>query len=249
MTAPPATLYHRLERLHLRQWVLRIVPPLAVVATNGAGRLDRPELPRFDAPLAAFGLTGGAAGGAACAVSLAGAAAVAVAAVLRVGAKGVLVRKTTVTTAGVYGLVRHPFYLASLVGAVGVLLVAGPLGAVVAAAWTAAALPVFLVTVRGEEDGLRRIHGAAWDAYAARVPRLLPTGSRPAAAGDASDGAPVRVTWANLVAEGEPPRWLRFASGALVVTAFRLDGTPAVAAAVAAAVAWAASHLVPRARR
>ncbi|MCE9635875.1 MAG: isoprenylcysteine carboxylmethyltransferase family protein [Planctomycetes bacterium] len=246
MTSTDATPYHRIERAHMRQWVLRVVPPLAVLATNGTGWLDIAALPRFDGPLAAAGLPPYARGGAVAAIRCTGAALVLTAAALRIGAKGVLVRKTTVTTAGVYGLVRHPFYLASMVGAVGVFAVAGPLGAALAMAWLVVALPVFLITVRGEEAGLRRIHGPAWDAYAARVPRLLPTGARANDRSSVEPGPPSRVTWANLVVEGEPPRGLRFLAGALVVAAFGVGGTLGIGLAAAGALCWGASHLVPR---
>lgn len=240
-TAPSAPTrprgYLQVEGLHLRQWVLRAVPILAVAATNGAGWLDLAAFPRHDAPLRYAGLPSGI--GTAC--GIAGAALIALATILRVAAKGVLVRKTTVTTGGAYGLVRHPFYLATLMGAVGVLLLAGPLGGVVAAAWLAVAIPVFLVTIAGEEAGLRSIHGAAWDAYAARVPRLLPTGRL------GGDRAP--VTWANLVKEGEPPRCLRFLAGATAVLAFRTGGTGGAILVAGAALAFAASHVVARSSR
>ena len=231
--------YFRVERLHLRQWALRAVLPLAALATNGSGWIDLAGLPAWDAPLA--GLASDARSAVAAACWAAGAALVATSAWLRVCAKGVLVRKTTVTTSGAYGLVRHPFYLANLIGAVGVFVVAGPLGAAIGAAWLAAAIPVYLVTVGGEESGLRREHGAAWDAYAARVPRLLPV--RPSW----GDGA--RITWTNLVTEGEPPRGLRFVASAALVAAARLGGPAATWTAAAAAVAWASSLALARASR
>lgn len=238
---PPSRLYDFVERRHLRQWALRFVPPAAALATNGSGWIDVAWLPRHDAPLRALGLP--AAAGVGCVA--AGAAAVAVAAVLRVLAKAVLVRKTVVTTAGIYGRVRHPFYLATLVGGVGTFALAGPLGVVAAAAWLVLALPVFLVTIAGEETGLRAAHGAAWDAYAAAVPRLLPRGRHaPAGAGE-----PARGTWANLVHEGEPPRGLRFLAGAALVVACRLGGTAGTVAACAAAAAFAGSHVVARRSR
>lgn len=237
---PPDPTYARVERLHLRQVALRVVPALAVLSTNGAGWVRIGGLPAHDAPVVALGLP--AATG--TWLAAAGVLFVATAAILRVLAKGVLVRKTTVTTAGVYGLVRHPFYLANLVGAVGTFLLAGPLGAVVCAVWLAAAIPVYLVTIAGEEAGLRAHHGAAWDAYAARVPRLVP---RPAPAfvrpGLSSGGGP-RPTWANLVTEGEPPRGLRFLAGAAVVAAARCGGDPGAWIAAAAVALWAGSHVV-----
>src|SRR6185295_18665418 len=42
--------YSFVEGLHLRQWAVRAVLPLAALATNGAGRFDVAWLPRHDAP-------------------------------------------------------------------------------------------------------------------------------------------------------------------------------------------------------
>lgn len=224
--------YRAVEGHHLRQWLVRGSVPLALLATNGAGWLDVAALPRFDLPWARLP----AAAPAAC--TAAGALLVTVAALLRVLSKGVLVRKTTLTTGGVYRLVRHPFYLATILGSLGVLLLAGPLGALVGVVWLVLAVPVFGITVAGEEDGLGTLFPARWDAYAAAVPRLLPglrLGPRPA--------EPVRTTWRNLRQEGEPPRLLRFLGGALAVAAFALGGVPALLAA--AALLFAASHLTP----
>jgi hypothetical protein len=217
------------EGRHLRQWLVRGSVPLALLATNGAGWLDTPALPRFD----------GLAPDAALHCGVVGVVLVLVSAVLRVLSKGVLLRKTTLTTGGVYRLVRHPFYLATIIGSVGVLVLAGPLGTLVAAVWLVLALPVFGITVAGEEDGLGTLFPERWAAYAAAVPRLLPTpfrlGPRPA--------EPVRVTWANLRVEGEPPRLLRFLAGALAIAAFAFGGH-AVPLVVAGAL-FAASRLLP----
>jgi protein-S-isoprenylcysteine O-methyltransferase Ste14 len=227
--------YDRVEGLHLRQWALRLVPPLAILATNGAGFVALPALPAWDAPLRACG----APPALGTVVTLAGGASVAAAAVLRVLAKGVLVRKATVTRTGAYAAVRHPFYLANLLGAVGTFALAGPLGALVAVAWLAAALPIYLVTIDGEEQGLRRLHGPAWDEYAARVPRLVPRGLP-------SRGVFAGMTWRNLVDEGEPPRCLRFLAGAVVVLACRLGDPWTWPVAAAGGTLWALSHVVPR---
>ncbi len=162
--------YRFAEGWHLRQWALRSAVPLAALATNGAGWLAVRALPDHRAPLGWLG-----AGPATVPVLLgAGLGLVVLCAWLRVLAKGVLVRKTTLTTGGVYRRMRHPFYLANLIGALGVFLIAGPLGAVVGAIWLAVAAPVFAVTVRGEEDGLATLYPEAWAAYAAHVPSWLP---------------------------------------------------------------------------
>lgn len=233
------SLYSRIEALHLRQGLQRVVPLVGALALNGVGWLDLPGLPRPHRSLGAA-----PAGSAAdAALALSGAALVAVAASLRVAAKGVLVRKRTVTRSGVYGRVRHPYYLANLLGSAGILLVAGLPGAAAAVAWLAAATPVFLVTVRGEEAGLRRDHPDAWDAYAARVPRLVPSVlSR-------TVGDPTPVTWRNLVAEHEPPRLCRFVAGALAVVSCRFDGAAAWSWGAAAAALFLASHVLALATR
>lgn len=229
--AAPSTWYLVVERLHLRQWMLRAALPLAILATNGAGWLRVGFLPRHDAP--------GFSPGLALALRAAGAALVLGSAALRVAAKGVLVRKTTLTRAGVYGRVRHPFYLANLAGAAGTFLCAGPLGAVAGAGWLAAALPVFLVTVAGEEAGLRRLHGEEFERYAADVPALLPRARR-------TRGAPGGPTWEGLWTEREPPRLLRFVGGALLVAGSAATGAAAAALLAAGAASFAASYVVRR---
>jgi hypothetical protein len=208
---------------------MRAVLPLAVLATNGRGVLDVAGLPRHDAL--------GAAPDAEAALRVAGVALVVASAVLRVLAKGVLVRRATLTTGGVYGVVRHPFYLANLVGAVGVFLVAGLLGAAVGAAWLAVAIPVYVVTIRGEEAALAALFPAQWSAYGGRVRALVPGLPPP-------DREPARVTWANLRAEREPPRLLRFAGGAAAVLALTLAAPGAWVALAAACAVFAASYVV-----
>src|SRR5262249_12818060 len=150
---------------------------------NGMGRLDVAWLPRHDLL--------GAPASADAALRWAGVAAVALAAWLRVLAKGVLVRRTTLTTGGVYARVRHPFYLANLVGAVGTFCIAGTLGGAIAAVWLVLAVPVFAATIRGEETALARLYPDPWTGYAARVRALVP-GRRFA------DAPAARVTWTNL---------------------------------------------------
>ncbi len=226
---PPDPAYALVEGLHLRQWALRAVVPLAALSTNGAGPLDVAWLPTHDAP--------GLPPAAETALRIAGGGLVALSAVLRVLAKGVLVRKTTLTTGGVYGFVRHPFYLANLIGAVGAFLLAGALGGALAAAWLLVAAPIYAVTVRGEDAALARLYPAEFAVYAANVralaPGAPPTG-RPRAA----------VTWANLVAEREPPRLLRFLAGAALVFGMTLSGPASTAVIATAVLAFGASHLL-----
>jgi protein-S-isoprenylcysteine O-methyltransferase Ste14 len=224
---PPGGAYGVVERLHLRQWALRAVVPLAALATNGAGLLDVAWLPRSPSvpPAAEHALRG------------TGLALVVVSATLRVAAKGVLVRKTTLTTGGVYGAVRHPFYLANLLGALGTFLVAGPLGAAVGAAWIVVAAPIYAATIAGEEKALARLYPAEFSEYAAHVRALLP--GRPPPRRPAT-----RVTWANLRAEREPPRLLRFLAGAVFVSGLTTAGPAAAVAIAAAAAAFGISHVL-----
>jgi len=230
--------YRFVEGLHLRQWLARATAPLAILCTNGAGLLDREALPRHDAPIEWFSLRAETELG----VRIAGALLMLLAAWLRVESKGVLVRRVTLTTGGVYARVRHPFYLAVLIGSVGLLLFAGALGAVVATAWLALAAPVYAATVAGEEDGLGTLFPDAWEAYARDVPRLLPLPGRRAAR---SDAAP-RVTWSNLVREHEPPRLLRFFGAAAAVGGFVVpDGSTGLVLLGVAAGLFAASRLAP----
>jgi hypothetical protein len=100
--------------------------------------------------------------------------------------------------------VRHPFYLANLLLEIGLLLFAG--------AWWA--VPVYLAvahfaynaTMDEEEADLAALHGDAWRAYAARVPRLVPwRGPCPPAPGPG-------FSVMNLVYEREIPRLLRLLS-------------------------------------
>ena len=221
----PGGAYGLVERAHLRQWAMRAVVPLAALSTNGAGLLDVAWLPTSrSAPHAAEH-----------ALRWTGLALVVVSAALRVAAKGVLVRKTTLTTGGVYGVVRHPFYLANIIGALGTFLVAGPLGTVVGAAWVVVAAPLYLITIAGEETALSRIFADEFAAYSAHVRALVP--------GRPPPGRPAtRVTWANLKAEREPPRLLRFLAGAVLVFGLTTTGPVATTALAAAALAFGISH-------
>lgn len=227
---PPADrAYAFVEGRHLRQWALRAVLPLAALATNGAGPVDVPWLPAHDAP--------GLGASAETALRVAGVALVIVSAVLRILAKGVLVRKTTLTTGGVYGVVRHPFYLANIVGALGTFLLAGQVGAALGAAWLVVATPIYVVTIRGEESALARLYPSEFAGYAARVRALVPGWPR-------RDGPATPVTWANLVLEREPPRLLRFLAGAAAVYGLTSAPSASTAVLVGAAALFAAGYLV-----
>ncbi len=72
---------------------------------------------------------------------------------------------------GPYRLVRHPMYVAALLGALGVSLLLGSWGFFCAfCVYVGLILPL----VRREEAGLRRVFGAEYEAYRGRVRALVP---------------------------------------------------------------------------
>jgi protein-S-isoprenylcysteine O-methyltransferase Ste14 len=75
-------------------------------------------------------------------------------------------------TKGPYSTVRNPLYLFTIVGTVGIGLLAGSVTA--AFLFGSIALAVFSYTVRMEEASLEHAFGEAFRAYAARVPRFWP---------------------------------------------------------------------------
>jgi protein-S-isoprenylcysteine O-methyltransferase Ste14 len=82
-----------------------------------------------------------------------------------------LTRSGELAASGLYARVRHPRYLGMMLGVLGVCLLAGSRQMwLVAAVWWVAALAI----IRLEERELRNRFGAAYAAYAARVPALLP---------------------------------------------------------------------------
>lgn len=229
--SPPAparsAAYDRVEGLHLRQWALRPVPLMAALLTNGRGLVDVPWFPQFGRTIDGTGIPW---------MAVAGGVLVLVSAVFRVAAKGVLVRKTTLTTGGVYAWCRHPFYAANLWGALGTFLLAGPIGFWAGALWLVIAGRIYRITIRGEESGLAELYPVQWGVYEAEVAPLLPVPWR------RGSGPPLEVTWANLVAEREPPRLLRFLGGALLVMGLAL---PSVALLWTGAGFFAVSYVVP----
>jgi protein-S-isoprenylcysteine O-methyltransferase Ste14 len=72
---------------------------------------------------------------------------------------------------GPYAIVRHPLYAALGVMALGTALAHPSLAVLAGGGGLALGLAL---KVRAEERVLRRTFGAAWDAYARRVPALLP---------------------------------------------------------------------------
>lgn len=114
-------------------------------------------------------------------VAVAGWALIAVAVVVGVSGAGTLGRylrvhprpagRAELRTGGVYRYVRHPIYLAVLLGSVGEVLRSGRLEP--AAGLLALALVLHL-KADYEESLLRETFGEAYDVYASRVPRIVP---------------------------------------------------------------------------
>jgi protein-S-isoprenylcysteine O-methyltransferase Ste14 len=77
-------------------------------------------------------------------------------------------------TSGPYAIVRHPMYLGLIAAALGSLLLYQ--------AWTTAAFVIFapflILRARREEQALSAEFGEAWQAYAVRVPTILPDWKR-----------------------------------------------------------------------
>jgi len=81
-------------------------------------------------------------------------------------------KAASLNTSGPYSLVRHPLYLANSIIALGLALfphawIAPPLVATLAAAY-------YACIAEREDQYLHERFGAAWDAWAARVPRVIP---------------------------------------------------------------------------
>lgn len=73
---------------------------------------------------------------------------------------------------GPYSLCRHPLYLSTTLGTLGLGLLLGSV--VLALVLAGLALGILTLTARREERFLRAEFGADYAAYAARVPRILP---------------------------------------------------------------------------
>ncbi len=103
---------------------------------------------------------------------------------LRAYAAGYVRKNAELTTTGPYGYTRNPLYLGSMMIAFGFAFAGGrwSIGIVLAGLF----LAIYLPTIRSEEAYLREKF-AGFDAYAARVPRLLPRWT--AAGGDGEGGA------------------------------------------------------------
>jgi protein-S-isoprenylcysteine O-methyltransferase Ste14 len=91
---------------------------------------------------------------------------------LRGYAAGYVKKNEELTTTGPYGYTRNPLYLGSLGIALGFAWASGSWWILLGLAAVFAA--IYAPTIQGEETYLRGKFGAAFDAYCAAVPRLLP---------------------------------------------------------------------------
>ena len=90
---------------------------------------------------------------------------------LRAYAAGYVRKNAELTRTGPYAYTRNPLYLGSMMIAFGFAAAAGSWILLIALAVLFAA--IYIPTIQGEEGYLRE-HFAGFDAYAAKVPRLLP---------------------------------------------------------------------------
>ena len=91
---------------------------------------------------------------------------------LRGYAAGYVKKNEELTTTGPYGYTRNPLYLGSLGIALGFAWASGSWWILLGLAGVFAA--IYIPTIQGEEAYLRGKFGAAFDAYVAAVPPLLP---------------------------------------------------------------------------
>jgi protein-S-isoprenylcysteine O-methyltransferase Ste14 len=90
---------------------------------------------------------------------------------IRALASGHVEKNQRLTTSGPYAYTRNPLYLGSLIIGAGFAVAAR--SGWIAAAMAALFLAIYIPVIRSEEAYLRRAF-PEFDAYAARVPRLLP---------------------------------------------------------------------------
>ncbi|MEQ4203762.1 cation diffusion facilitator family transporter [Actinopolymorpha sp. B9G3] len=152
----------------VRWWVsLRTLAPLLVLAAAPVAELaGLPALPILDTP--AVRLTGLALAGVGIAAVFT--AQLAMGRSWRIGVAET--ERTDLVTTGPFRLVRNPIFTAGLVATAGLVLAVPNVLAVAGWAW-------LLITVQrqvrgSEEPYLRGVHGADYDAYAARVGRFVP---------------------------------------------------------------------------
>ena len=101
---------------------------------------------------------------------------------LRGYAAGYVRKNSELTTTGPYAYTRNPLYLGSMAIAFGFAAASGRW--IILIVLTALFLAIYLPTILSEEEYLRA-HFSGFDAYAAKVPRLLPRLTPAATAGTA----------------------------------------------------------------
>lgn len=120
-----------------------------------------------------------------------GALVAAVGLVIRGAAAGYLRKNEKLTTSGPYAYTRNPLYFGSALLALGLLLAGNSWAA---AAPVAAYIGAFYPAVmRFEAQHLRKLHGLAYDSYAAHVPLFFPRLTPAPALADAAD--PALFSW------------------------------------------------------
>jgi protein-S-isoprenylcysteine O-methyltransferase Ste14 len=119
--------------------------------------------------------------------------------VIRGAAAGYLRKNETLTTCGPYAYTRNPLYFGSALLALGLLLAGNSW---IAALLVAAYIGVFYpAVIRFEAQHLRKLHGLAYDAYAAHVPLFFPRLTPAPALADAAD--PALFSWERYQANRE----------------------------------------------
>jgi len=91
---------------------------------------------------------------------------------LRSWAAGILLKGKALTTIGPYGMCRHPLYLGTTLIVTGIAIIFP--GFINSLPALAALALIFGLTIRREEQRMANKYGTAWDAYAARTPRIVP---------------------------------------------------------------------------
>jgi protein-S-isoprenylcysteine O-methyltransferase Ste14 len=113
--------------------------------------------------------------------------------VVRALSAGHLEKDRELAVTGPYAVTRNPLYLGSALLAAG-FAVAG--GSWADGAMVAIYFAVFYYAVmRNEEEGLRKRFGAAFEAYAARVPLFFPRYSAPVTSGSGAIPPSKRFSW------------------------------------------------------
>jgi protein-S-isoprenylcysteine O-methyltransferase Ste14 len=116
-----------------------------------------------------------------------GAMVAAIGLLIRGAAAGYLRKNEKLTTSGPYAYTRNPLYFGSALLALGLLLAGNNwIAALLVAAYIAAFYPA---VIRFEAAHLRKLHGLAYDDYAAHVPLFFPRLTPAPALADAADSA------------------------------------------------------------